>query len=186
HLQSHLATVDSKPLTGTAKFFRCNTYAKTGGGGYFSFSRFPTAVLRFPFSRLRTVAIVRSGGRANCRREAMLSLRGNGRVRSQLGAQAPLEFLAHLRDLHPRHHDELAAQHLVRLVVIRQLTAHTAVLAILIPAEAAVGNRLRANELEAAQQRITLRHLKLLSKNNDVNQFFVRAEGFRHDESCSA
>src|SRR5216683_7423261 len=33
HLQKDLATVDSKPFTGTAKPFRCNIYAKHGGRG---------------------------------------------------------------------------------------------------------------------------------------------------------
>jgi len=32
------------------------------------------------------------------------------------------------RDFHPGHYDELAAQHLVRFVLIRQLAGHPAIL----------------------------------------------------------
>src|SRR6266478_8671584 len=76
------------------------------------------------------------------------NLRRNRRIRWQLRPQAPLQFLAHFRDFHPRHHDELAAQHLVRLVLIRQLARHAAILAILVPAEAPVRNRFGTDELE--------------------------------------
>src|SRR5260370_13046257 len=38
---------------------------KNGGGGYFTFSRFPASVPCFPFSRPRTVAIVGRGGNAH-------------------------------------------------------------------------------------------------------------------------
>src|SRR4030095_3455342 len=101
----------------------------------------------------------------------------------QFGAQAPFELLAQLRDFHPRHHNELAGQHFPRIIVIRQLAAHSAILAILVPAESPIRNRLRADELKAAQQRIPLRHMKLLSEQCDLDQFFVRTEGFRHDKS---
>ena len=56
-----------------------------------------------------------------------------------------------------------------------------AILAILIPAEAAVRNRFRADELEAAQQRIALGHLEFLAHDGDVDELFVRTKGFRHD-----
>src|SRR5258706_3812875 len=73
----------------------------------------------------------------------------HGLVLRQLGAQAPLQLLAELGDFHSWHHDELAGQHLPRVIVVRQLAAHTAILAILIPAESPVRNGLRADELEA-------------------------------------
>src|SRR6266481_2226098 len=107
------------------------------------------------------------------------------RVRRQLCSQAPLQFLAHFRDFHPGHHDELAAQHLVRLVLIRQLATHAAILAILIPAEAPIRNSLRADKLEAPQKRIPLWDLKLFPKDADLHEFFIRPKGFRHDKSCS-
>src|SRR6266568_4754689 len=108
------------------------------------------------------------------------SLRRNSGVGGQLGAQAPLEFLAQLENFHARHDDELAAQHFARFVVIGQLAGHAAILAILVPAETAVRNGFRADELETAQERVALRHLELLSEDGDVNQLFVRTEGLRH------
>src|SRR6266436_5960407 len=111
--------------------------------------------------------------------------RGNRRICRELRAQAPLQFLAHLHDFHPWHHDEFAAQHLVRLVLIRQLARHPAILTILIPAEAPIRYRLRADELKAPQKRIPLRDLKLSSEDRDLHQLFIRTKGFRHDESCS-
>ncbi len=95
------------------------------------------------------------------------NLRRNRRIRWQLRAQAPFQFLAHFRDIHPRHHDELAAQHLVRFVLIRQLAAHTAILAILVPTEASIRYRFRTDELKSPQKRIPLRDLKLLPENRD-------------------
>src|SRR5713226_113111 len=111
--------------------------------------------------------------------------RNNWRVRRQFRAQAPLQFLAHLHDFHPGHHDELAAQHLVWFVLIRQLTRHPAILAILIPAEAPVRNRFWTDKLKTPQQRIPLRDLKLFPEDRNLHELFVRTKGFRHDESCS-
>src|SRR5579859_1823939 len=65
----------------------------------------------------------------------------NGRITRQLRPQAPLQLLAQLRDFHPRHHDELAAQHFPRFVVVRQLARYAAILAILVPAKPSVRNR---------------------------------------------
>src|SRR6267143_3596240 len=76
---------------------------------------------------------------------------GNCQVRRQLRPQTPLQLLAQLRHFHARHHDKFAAQHLARLVVVRQLAGHPAVLAFLVPAESSIRNRFRANELEAAK-----------------------------------
>src|SRR5580704_8323048 len=78
----------------------------------------------------------------------------NRHIRRQLRAQAPLQLLAQLRDLHSRHDDKFAAQHFARLIIVGQLARHAAILALLIPAKASVRNRLRADELEAAQQRV--------------------------------
>src|SRR5713226_4760616 len=110
--------------------------------------------------------------------------RNNWRVRRQFRAQAPLQFLAHLHDLHSGHHDELAAQHLVRLIFIWQLARHAAILAILVPAKAPIRYRFWTDELEAPQKRIPFRDLKLLPEDRYVHQLFIRTKGFRHDESC--
>jgi hypothetical protein len=63
--------------------------------------------------------------------------------------------------VHSSHDDEFAAQHFPGLVVVRELTPNPAILALLIPAEAPIGNGLWADELETAQQGVALRHLKL-------------------------
>jgi hypothetical protein len=79
-------------------------------------------------------------------------LGGNGRVRRQLGAQAPLQFLTDFGDFHPGHDDKFAAQHFARFVVIGELAGNPAILALLVPAKAAVRNRFGTDELEATQQ----------------------------------
>jgi len=100
--------------------------------------------------------------------------------RRQLRTEAPFQFLADLGDLHSGHHDELAAQHLTCLIVVRQLRRDAAILAILIPAETPVGNRLRADELKAAQDGIFLRHLEFSPQDGDLHQLLVRTKWFRH------
>ena len=75
----------------------------------------------------------------------------DGRTRWELGTQTPFEFLAHFGDFHTRHDDEFTGEHLARLIVVGELTGYAAILAILIPAEAAVGDGLGADELEAAE-----------------------------------
>src|SRR6266403_1240359 len=82
----------------------------------------------------------------------------------QFYPQAPLQLLAELRNFHARHHDELARQHFARIVIIRQLASYTAILAILIPAKSPVGYGIRADELKASQQRISLWHLEFLAQ----------------------
>src|SRR5881398_354777 len=74
----------------------------------------------------------------------------HGFVLRQLRPQTPLQLLAEFRDLHSRHHNELARQHFARIVVIWQLAGYTAILAILVPAESPVRNCFRADELKAA------------------------------------
>src|SRR6202022_2444496 len=107
-------------------------------------------------------------------------LRGNGRIRRQLGAQAPLQLLADFRDYNSRHDDKFAAHHFARFVVIGELAGNTAILALLVPAEAPVRNRFRADELKTAQQRVPFWDLKFLSQYRDLHEFFVRAERLGH------
>src|SRR5258707_8658745 len=105
----------------------------------------------------------------------------NSQVGGQLRSQTPLQLLAQFGHFHARHHDEFAAQHLARFVIVRQLAGYATILAFLVPAESSIRNRFRADELEAAQKRVALRHLKFLSQNNNVHKLFVRTERFRHD-----
>jgi hypothetical protein len=55
-------------------------------------------------------------------------------------------------------------------------------LATLIQTNTAVGDGFRADELKTAEERVALRDLKLFSEERDLNEFFVRAKWFRHDE----
>jgi len=72
------------------------------------------------------------------------------------------------------------------LVVIGQLALDTTVLAILIPAEATVGDRFRADVLEAAQERIFLGNFEGLAKDGDFNQAFEGPKGFGHNALCAS
>jgi hypothetical protein len=91
----------------------------------------------------------------------------------QLFLEAILQFRADLCNFHPRAHQELATQQFVRLVLIYELAGHTAILAILIPAETSIRNGFRADVLEAAENRILLRDFERLPKNLDLDQAFV-------------
>ena len=91
-------------------------------------------------------------------------LGGNGRVRRQLGAQAPFQFLADFGYFHSGHDDKFAAQHFARFVVVGELAGNTAILALLIPAETPVRNRLGTDKLETTQQRVPFRDLEFLSQ----------------------
>ena len=75
---------------------------------------------------------------------------------SRLCAQFVLEAEEQLRrkfgDIHSGGDHELATQYRFGLIFIGELATHAAILAFLVPAEAAVGNRFRADELEASQQ----------------------------------
>ena len=82
--------------------------------------------------------------------------------------EAELELRADLRDFHSRHDHEFATKHLARLVLVGELGRHTAVLAILIPAEPAVGDRLRTQKLEAAQERIFFRNFDSFLQHLDL------------------
>ena len=78
-------------------------------------------------------------------------LSADGSPRGELGAQTPFQLLTQFGDFHTRHDDKFAGKHFARLVVVGELTSDAAILAILIPAEAAIRNGFWADELEAAQ-----------------------------------
>src|SRR5947209_15967955 len=106
--------------------------------------------------------------------------RGVSASPAQLSSQAPLEFWADLGDRHPSHNQKLATQHLARLVVVGQLAIDAAILAFLIPAKPPVRNGVRADELEAAQDRVLFRDLEHLTQNLNFNQTLKGTEGFAH------
>ena len=99
--------------------------------------------------------------------------------------QAPLQFRAQLGDDHTLADQELAGQQRAGFVVIGQLASDAAILAFLIPAEAAIRNCFRADELEAAQERVLLRHLDLLAEYFNFDQALVRAEEIGHRRSAA-
>ena len=105
----------------------------------------------------------------------------DGRVGRELGTETPLEFLAEFGDFHAGHDDKLASDHFTRFIIIGKLTGDAAILAILIPAEAAVGDRFRADKLKTTKQGVAFRNLEFFSENRNFNEFFVRTERFRHD-----
>jgi hypothetical protein len=98
----------------------------------------------------------------------------------QNGPEAKLQFRADLRDFHSRHDHKFATEHLARLIVIGEFGHDPAVLAILVPAEPAVGDRFRTQKLKAAQERISLRDLHGLLQQLDLDQALVGPEGFGH------
>jgi len=67
-------------------------------------------------------------------------------------AEAGLQVLAHVHDFHAGHDHEFAGEHVARLIIVGQLTTDAAILAVLIPAEAAVRDRFRADELKCAKE----------------------------------
>src|SRR5712691_9785906 len=101
-----------------------------------------------------------------------LAEKGDGGKRAspaQLSAQAPFEFRADVGDRHPSHNQKLTTQHLARPVVVGQLAIDAAILAFLIPAKPSVRNGVRADELEAAQDRVLFRDLEHLAQNLNFN-----------------
>lgn len=67
----------------------------------------------------------------------------------------------------------------MELVIVHQLADHAAILAILIPAEAPVGNRFRADVLKAPEYGVLLRDLESLPQNLDFHQAFIGAKYLR-------
>src|SRR6185436_9496628 len=68
----------------------------------------------------------------------------------QRGPKAALQLRTDRSNLHPGHHDKFAAKHFPRLVIVRQFRHYPAILAILVPAETPVRNRLWTQKLETA------------------------------------
>lgn len=66
------------------------------------------------------------------------------------------------------------------MVFIGKLAADAAILAFLVPAKAAVGDRFRADELKSAQQGIPFGNEKRLACDRDFDELFVGPEHIRH------
>ncbi len=98
----------------------------------------------------------------------------------QYAAEATLQLRAYFFYFHASHDHKFARNHFARFIVIGQLTLDTAILAILVPTETPVRDRLRTNELEATEQRVFLRNLEFLAHDFYGNQFFVGTKGARH------
>jgi len=97
----------------------------------------------------------------------------------QLALQAILQLGADLGNFHARAHHKLAAQEFVRAVFIGEFCDHAAILAILIPAEAPVGDGFRADVLKAAKNGVLLRNLERFSQDCDFDQPFVWPKNLR-------
>ena len=95
---------------------------------------------------------------------------------AQLFLQAVFQFGTDLGDFHAGADEKLAAQEVVRAIFIGKFADDAAVLAILIPAEASIGNGFRADVLEAAEDGVLLGDLESLSQILDFDQPLVRAE----------
>src|SRR5260370_35683345 len=102
------------------------------------------------------------------------------RGRGQLRPETPLQLLADIGNGHSGHDNELTAQHLSRLVVVGKLAHDAAILAVLIPAEPAIGDRFRANVLKTPQDGVFLRDLEFLPENCNFYQTLIRADGIGH------
>jgi hypothetical protein len=106
-----------------------------------------------------------------CEREKLLAERVL-EANAQLGT--------HVRNLHPGHDNELAALHLPRLIIVRELGLNAAILAILIPAETAVRNRLGAEKLKAPKERVSIWNFHGLPEHFDLYQLLVRPKRSRN------
>ena len=109
-------------------------------------------------------------------REKLLSI--------QLVLQAILQFRADLSNFHTGAYHEFAAKKFVRAILVRQLADNAAILAILIPAEASVGNGFRADVLKRAENGVLFRDIKRLPQNLDCNEPFIWAKYLRRPIGC--
>jgi hypothetical protein len=103
------------------------------------------------------------GGRGGGR--VFFGARNGNRSRPKFGAQAADQFRREIGNVHALRDDEFAAEDRARLVVIGKLAIDAAILAFLVPAEAAVGNRFGTDELKSAQKGIALRDRKTSDMN---------------------
>jgi len=90
-------------------------------------------------------------GRGRNRREFRKGLRAR-RGLSQFRPEAAYQFRRQVGNIHTFGNQEFTTQNGTSLIVVRQLAIDPAILAVLVPTEAAVRNRLWADELKGAQE----------------------------------
>jgi hypothetical protein len=108
-----------------------------------------------------------------------------GKSLTEFAAKAADQFRSELGDIHAFRDNEFATEDGPSLVIVGKLAIDAAILAFLIPAEAAIRNRFRADELKRAEQGIALRDEKRLPENRDFDELFVRPKDFVHDGSSA-
>src|SRR5262249_30394653 len=91
-------------------------------------------------------------------------------------AKAITDLGSDLRHPHPRLHHQFTAQPLTLLRALTIVECDAAVLALLVPAEASIGDVLRRQELEAAQHHVVLGDFDLFPHDGDLDQILIRAE----------
>lgn len=84
--------------------------------------------------------------------------------------QAVFDFGGHFLYPHPFLHHEFAGKCCPSRSALPEIVRDPAILAILIPTKAPVGDIVRRQVLQAAQERIVLRNLKLPASNGDFDQ----------------
>ena len=99
---------------------------------------------------------------------------------SELGAKAANQLGRKLRYIHTLRDHELATQNRARAVFVLQLAIHTAILAVLIPAEPAVGDSVRADKLETAQDGIFFRDEERPAEDINFYQALERTKDLGH------
>src|SRR5580704_13144005 len=99
---------------------------------------------------------------------------------AQLGSQTADQFRSELRNGHPFGNHIFATENRAGLIVVEQLAIDAAILAFLIPAKAAVRNRLGADELEAAQNGVLLGNEESFPQDADFHEPLKRTENLRH------
>ena len=95
---------------------------------------------------------------------------------AQLILEAILQFRADFGNFHARADQELAAEQIMRPVLVREFSDHAAILAVLIPAETSVRDGLRADVLEAAKNGVLLGNLEGFAQDLDFDEAFVGAK----------
>jgi hypothetical protein len=105
---------------------------------------------------------------------------------AEFAAEAPLQFRRYVRNLHAGDHEKFAGQHGARGVVVGELADDFAVLALLIPAEAAVGNRFGADVLEGAEKAVFLRDVEGAAEDGDRNEPLVGTKDVGHEGRLSS
>ncbi|MFZ0736328.1 MAG: hypothetical protein WBL70_19945 [Candidatus Acidiferrales bacterium] len=105
---------------------------------------------------------------------------GESDLLPEFRAEAANQFRRELRDVHAFRNHELAAQDRTRLIVIRELAIHLAILAFLIPAKSAIRDCVGADELKAAQHGIPIRNKESFPEDIDFNESFKWTKNFGH------